>query len=167
MAGRAPVELSVDQAQLRRVALQLRSMSDGKALGVAFRKELRAAAEPTVRDAKASIMSAPARASADPPMRAAIAGKIGVQVRTVGRYPSVAIRARKTPAVRGFRSAAKNFNAASFRHPAFGRRDAAWIVQVGKPRWFDATMDAHRAAFHTATQRAVVHWTVEAARRMK
>lgn len=165
MASGPPIVLSVDQAQLKHVALELRSMADGKALGKAFRTELRLAAEPTVRDAKAAILSAPARRSAAPPLRAAIAARVGIQVRTVGRNPSVAIRARKTPMVRGFRSAAKNFNKPSFRHLSFGKEP--WRTQVGAPGWFDKTMAAHRSEFRSAATRAVDHWAAEAARRMK
>jgi hypothetical protein len=165
MGGRPAVELSVDQAALRRVALELRSMADGKALGAALRKELRAAAAPAVVDLRAAVLAAPGRASATPALRTAVAAKIGVAVRTVGRDPSVAIRARKTPGARGFRSAAKALNAPSFRHPVFGR--TVWVVQVGAPRWWDATVEAHRWAFHAAAVKAIEHWAAEAAARMR
>lgn len=153
MAGRPPIEFTVDQREIQRVAKALKEQADGKDLRKFLIRDMRAAAGPTVVDLQAAISSSPARVSASPGLRPAIARGIRPAVRLNGASTGVSIRAGTTPGVRGFRQAARLFNRPSFRHPVFG--GPGWADQVGRPNWFDDTTAAHRDEIHRSAMAAV------------
>lgn len=151
--------LSVDQRDIRRVVEALGSEADGKQLKRELAREIRKAANPVIREMRQTIQSAPSRGlphATGGPLRQAMAKAVTPTVVLTGNNPRVGIRARKIPQVRGFDSAAKRFNARSFRHPTFGRRGAGdWQTQVGKPGWFDETAANNRDQFRDAAMAAV------------
>lgn len=144
--ARAPLVLSVDQRALADVARLLRSETDGKTLRKELVKTLRATAEPAIRDAKASIQAMPSHGlSQGVPLRQEIAKRIKPVVRTSGARTGVSIRVGRTPNVRGFTHAARRLNKPQFRHKVYGRD--VWVVQRGKPGWFDDPIQARKPEF--------------------
>lgn len=157
-----PVELSLDEKKLVRLARAMRSEADGKALRVDMMKEFRAALNPTRNKARASIKSMPSKGHAGLKLRNKIAAKVMVQIKPTGRFPGATVRAKKTPNVRKFRNAPKRMNQRSFSHPSIGNPRRR-VRQVGKPGWFDKTMRADRSV-HRRAARKVLN---SAARRLK
>lgn len=145
-SSRPPVELTVDQRALVEVARVLRTQADGKELRKGLVKGLRASAEPAIREAKASILAAPSQGrTVGAPIRQEIAKRIKPVVRTSGSRTGVSIRVGKTSNVRGFNQAARQFNKPQFRHRVYG--GDRWVVQRGKPGWFDDPMQARKPEF--------------------
>ncbi len=157
-------QVEVDAQSLKRVVSALKKEADGKELARDFVRELRAVAEPALLAVRASILSMPAYGATshsedERNLRAAVAARTKVSVRTTGRRPGVSIKASKTGMPRGFRNAPKRLSAANWRHPVFGMD--RWVAQVGKPGWFDDTLrpfrepakEAASAALHQAARR--------------
>jgi len=81
-------------------------------------------------------------------MRSAIAGRVAVEAKPSGRAVGVRIVARKVR-LRGFVNAPKKFNDRNWRHPVFGHRDR-WVTQIGKPGWFDDSVQRERRGYRRA-----------------
>ena len=153
-----PIELTVDQRDLQAVARLLKDEADGKELRKELISELKAAAGPTVTDLRAAARAIPSQGLPHVggiPLRQEIARGIVPVVRLTGARTGVTVTAKPTPRARMFRHAARQMNAASFRHRVFGRD--VWVSQTGDPGWFDQTVNFHRGPFRdavlTATQK--------------
>lgn len=138
MAGRPPVELSVDQQALRAVARILKDEADGKYLRRELVKRLKMSTVGPIAAAQAEIRSSPSRGLTEgQPLRATVAASLKPVVRLSGSQTGVSIRQTRTPGLRGFDMAGRRFNRQQFRHPVYGRK---WVVQRGNPEWFDRPM---------------------------
>ncbi|GIH29095.1 hypothetical protein Aph01nite_74050 [Acrocarpospora phusangensis] len=150
------IELSADQQALQALARALGREADGKKLRRDLAKELRQALQPAVGEIKAGLMSIgsgglPADGE---PLRPAVARKIKAEARLSGRQTGARVRARRTEAVRGFRHAPKRLNSAKgWRRPVFGT--GLWVVQLGKPGYFDDPLERRRGEFRTAVHKAM------------
>lgn len=145
MAGRPPVELTVDQQALRNVAQVLKSEADGKTLRRELIARLKVTTRPAISAAQQGIRSAPSQGlSQGQSLRATVAASIKPVVRLSGNQTGVSIRQSGTPGLRGFKMAGRRYNRAQFRHPVYGR---AWALQRGKPEWFDRPMQAAKPEF--------------------
>jgi hypothetical protein len=132
--------VEVDQKQLARVVSALRAEGDGKQLSRDLVRELRHVAEPAAAAARAEILSMGSHSDTIPGLRTTVASHVKVKVRLTGKHPGVMVRVGKTGMPRGFRNAPKRLNSArGWRHKVFGNPDV-WVVQRGKPGWFDDTM---------------------------
>lgn len=149
-----PVQLSVDQRPIHDLARKLKTAENGKVLRKELITQLRGIAEPMANAARGAIRSAPGSGSHPGiSLRGTVASSIKPQVRLSGKNTGLAIRARTTPQVRGFRFAGRNFNRATWRHPVFG--SGTWVVQVGRPQWFDLTLQAYRGTVRREVATAV------------
>lgn len=147
MAGRPPIELTLEQQALVAVSRALKSEADGKYLRKELVRQLRVTAAPPIRDAKAAILATPSHGNTiGPSIRQEIAKRIKPVVRTSGTLTGVSIRVSKTTNVRGFTMAARRFNRPQFRRQVYGR--GVWVVQRGNPQWFDEAVQGHRQEFH-------------------
>lgn len=162
------IELNVDQSALAEAAAALKSEADGKGLRRDLLRELKATTTPLVSDLKSAAQSIPSSGLAQnqgQPLRQAIAASIVPQVRLSGKNTGVAVRAKSTPHVRGFRWAARRMNRDSFRHRVYGRD--VWVEQRGKPGWFDDTTKARRDDLKRAVLDAVEDMAKRIANRAK
>ena len=149
-------EVEVDQRDLRKLVTTLNREADGKELRRDLVDNLKAAVEPAAQAARASIlsMSVSGLVRAVPPLRAAVAAAVKVAVRTSGQRAGVFVIAGKTSMPRGFADAPRRLNARrGWRHPVFG--SDVWERQLGKPGWFDDTLDRARPAALRAAQDAM------------
>jgi hypothetical protein len=147
---------SVGADDLADIATALRYEEDGMRLRRQLAKELRQAVEPGVAAAKGQIM---AMGSAGlphdgEPLRAAIARQVKAQTRLTGKAAGVRVRVSTQGMPRGFRQAPRRTNRDGWRHPVFGNREV-WVQQRGKPGWFDDPLQARRAEYRAAVERAV------------
>lgn len=149
-----PVELSLDEKKLVRLARAMKSEADGKALRKDFMKEFRAALNPTRNKARSAIRSMPSKGHAGLKLRSKVASKVMVQIKPSGKFPGAALRAKKTPNVRKFRNAPKRLNQKSFSHPSIHDRRVR-VRQVGKPGWFDKTVKRDRFTHRRAARRVL------------
>lgn len=151
----AEIRVEMDQASLQRFVFALRLEDDGKALIRDLRKNLRVAAQPAVAAVKSSIRAMDSHSHVTPGLRAAIASGVELKMNTGTRKVGVAIRAKKTPAVRGFALAARRTNRSKgWRHPFFGDRER-WYDQKGKVGWFDDTIPKFTPQFLQAGKQAM------------
>lgn len=142
----ADFRVEMDEKSLQRFVFAVRLEQDGRALAADFRKHIRVAAEPAKFAAQMAIGSMPSHSISTPGLRQTIARNIRVDVKT-GKRPGVAIKAKKTPGLRGFATAPKRTNrAAGWRHPFFGD-ESRWYDQAGKPGWFDDTIPKFGPSF--------------------
>lgn len=147
--------VEVDQRQLRRLQLALRKEADGKELSRDLVRELREVAEPAAAAARAEILSMGSHSDTIPGLRTTVASHVKVKVRLSGKHPGVMVRVGKTGMPRGFRNAPKRLNSAKgWRHKVFGNPDV-WVVQRGKPGWFDDTMHKFTAQTRRGAGRAL------------
>lgn len=146
-----PVEFSVHETRLRALGRALREEEDGKTLRKELIKNIRSALKPAADEAKSAIRSMPAGGArhAGMSLRGEVAKKVTIQVRLAGRSVGASVKARKTPAVRGFANAPKRLNRGRWRHPFFGDRER-WYEQVGRLDWFDGPMRAGRSRYRKA-----------------
>lgn len=153
MADTSSLGMELTPVNLRRVSAALRAEEDGKELRKALTRSMREALKPGAVEAKSAIMSmSSAGPGVSPALRSSIARKIRPEARISGRFPGAAVKARKTPNVRGFANAAKRTNRASgWRHPVYGNREV-WVQQHGKPGWFDRAFEGKEAAYRRAVQ---------------
>lgn len=163
-----PYRVTVEQGQLAALAKRLGEEADGAKLRRELARNLRAAATPTVSKiragaqvskrsgsvAKRSTKKNPV-ADSDVSLGAAIARSIGVRTKMGPRSAGVNIRATKAGMPRGFRNAPKWWNRKGWRHPVFGRKSAAWVVQVGNPDFFDGPTRADRPVYRAAAVKAM------------
>lgn len=177
--GTPLIELSVDQQALRDVARLLKDEADGKDLRRELTKGLRLAVDKPVKEAQSNILAAPSKGHAGVPLRQSVARSVKPQVSLAGNQVGVKVRQRKTPDVRGFDTAGRQFNKGVFRHPVFdhppapqtaqARRrtrrrrelgsygaDKRWTRQTtGSTGWFDKPMLAHREPVKDAVLKIV------------
>jgi len=147
--------IEVDQKSLTALTSALRKEADGKELTRDLVKMLTVAVSPAAAAARTAIHSMSSQGkTVGPGLRSAVAARVAVQVRTGGRSPGVAIRARKAGMPRGFRNAPKRLNARKWRHQVYGNPDV-YTTQTGRPGWFDATIARHRAAAIKAAEKAM------------
>lgn len=146
--------VEVDQQSLRRLTRALRAESDGKALVKDLVTELRRVAEPALEAVRASILSMGSHSEALPGLRTTVAQHTKIIVRTGGRRPGVMIRSDKLGMPRGFNNAPKRLNSRKgWRHPVYGT--GRWVTQLGKPGWFDDTLQAFKPAAERAAAEAM------------
>lgn len=151
------IGLQVKTDDLRKLSKALRAEEDGKVLRRDLLREIRSAAMPVREEMRAGIraMSSQGRAHAGPSLRAGIARRVVVETRMAGRSAGIRIKAKKTPTLRGFASAAKNTNSAKgWRHPVMADRNN-WVAQRGAPGWFDKPTLRNRYRFNRACNRAL------------
>ncbi|MBL7489017.1 hypothetical protein I6A60_01950 [Frankia sp. AgB1.9] len=148
-ASGSGVALGVQPENLEALVQALKDREDGKELRKQLLKSLREAVKPAVADAKSGAMMIPARGTAKPALRAGIAKKIRAEVKASGRWTGIRIKARKTPNLRSFPNAPKRTQRAQgWKHKVFGRDE--WVIQRGKPDWFDAAMAEHAGDYRAA-----------------
>ncbi|HCT81749.1 MAG TPA: hypothetical protein DGT23_35250 [Micromonosporaceae bacterium] len=147
--------VEVDQGDLTRLVRALNKEADGRELRRDLVEGLKAAVEPAAQQARASILSMGTHGlvQAVPPLRAAVAAGVKVRVRLGGKSAGVSVVAGKGGMPRGFAQAPKRLNARGWRHPVFS--PDVWETQVGKPGWFDDTLDRARPAALRAAQDAM------------
>jgi hypothetical protein len=165
MASGSGIELTIDQKQMQALAVRLSAEEDGKKLRLQLARDLRAAIAPAVSQIKDAAQSIPRTSSGlahnldkksdSQALGAAIAARIGTQVRFSGRSTGVSVKARKKGMPRGFALAAKRFNArAPFRHMVFGDPDV-WVEQRGIPGYFDKPLHEGRIVYRAAIRQAM------------
>lgn len=133
--------VEVDERNLRRLLAALRAEEDGKTLKREMVTELRAVAGPALEAARGAILSMGSKGESVPSLRTVVARQTKIAVRASGKHPGVMVRAVKTGMPRGFRNAPKRLNSKKgWRHPVPG--GGTWVVQRGKPGWFDDTLNA-------------------------
>lgn len=121
---------------LRRISRELRRM-DNPELKKRFRRELRKAAQPMIPLVRNSIRSIPSkRVYQQDGLRGRLAKATRLEVRTVGKNASVAIRVdgRKMPSHQKALPRAME-GTKRWRHPVFGDRNA-WVDQPDHPYFF-------------------------------
>jgi hypothetical protein len=150
----ATMSLTIEQHDLQRLAARFKAVEGGNKLRLTLIRNLRKAVAPAVSEAKAGATAL--HGSTRPwggdmtPLGAAIAAGIGTQVRLTGIRAGIKVRAVKKGMPRGFRNAPQRFNRADFQHPVFGRRDGTWVVQIGKPDFFDRPLKRDKAKYRAA-----------------
>lgn len=170
MAGEPELKLTVistEQDALGKLVRRLSKELDGKALRLELARNLRAAVRPAVDEIKAGALAIKRSGSSSKPLSkyqgpesgvslgAAIARGIGTQVKLSGFETGVSIRASKKGMPRGFVNAPKRINQPSFRHPLFGRKGNAWVVQVGAPGYFDRPIRSKTERYREACIAAI------------
>jgi hypothetical protein len=133
------VRIEPDLKSFARVVAALRAEADGKQLRKDFVREMRMVAQPALSAARAAILSMDSHSEVVPGLRATIARKTTVSVRTTGKRQGVSIRTSKSGMPRGFENAPRNTNRPFWRHKVFGNPEK-WVTQVGKPQWFDGSV---------------------------
>lgn len=137
------LDLTGPERQLKEVARALRSEEDGKTLRKDLMRELRSAMTPARQKARAAIRSMPSHSKhKGRGLRAAIASKIQVTARVSGKTAGARIVAKRI-SLREFPNAPRRTNsAAGWHHPNFNSGTDSH--QIGKPGWFDDSMDDAR-----------------------
>ncbi|HEY5833589.1 hypothetical protein [Streptomyces sp.] len=162
MAGDGlPIEMSVTAEGIQALGRALAAEEDGKALRKELAKNMRTALNPAAEMAKSGIMSMRSQGGhAGPGLRTAIAKKVRPEVKLGGMWTGARVKAKKTPAVRGFRNAPKRTQkVGGWRTKSF---DGEWRTQIGKFDWFDRAMAGRNEVY----KRAVLDAMEEMARRI-
>jgi hypothetical protein len=160
------IGLGVTTDDLARVGRLLRAESDGKELRKQLVKELKGAAEPAVGAARSAVMTIPGGGAARPALRPAIAKKIRPEVKLSGRWTGIRIKAKKTPALRNFPNAPKRTQkSGGWKHRVFGS-DRVWVIQHGKPDWFDGAMQGHADDYKRAVREVLDRYAADLAARL-
>lgn len=120
-------------------------------LATATRKRLRQAAEPAVADVRHVLLSGSYRTDAG--LTRGLAAGTKVSIRTGVRTNGVSITTTGTKLPPEKRAMVKAFNQSTFRHPAFGNRDA-WVNQAGRP-YFGSVLWERRASMRSAMEQAL------------
>lgn len=153
--------IEVDQRSLTRLVTALRQESDGKALTRDLVQKLERIAEPALLAARAELMAMESHSNVQPGLRSTVVAHTEVEVKLGGKRPGVSIRAHKTGMPRGFANAPKRLNEPrGWRRRVFGTN--RWVVQMGRPGWFDDTIPR----FKPAAERAAGQALDEVARRI-
>jgi len=158
--------IEVDERRLRSVVTALEKESDGGELRRDLVQKLEAAVRPALIEAKAAIIAMESRGHEGTVLRERVADRTQMHIKVVGSHPGVEIRAHTTGMPRRFRNAPKRLNASHWRHPVFGNRDV-WWVQIGRPGWFDKTIQRHKAEARRAADAALDEMSIRIARRSK
>lgn len=156
MAGRPPIELTVDQQALQRLQRAVRAEADGKVLRKELVGELKSAVAPGVSKVQGRLRSVPRTGTpSSPALGAYVASRVKPQIRLSGRSTGVAVRIPQTPNLRGFKMAGRRLNRKSWRHKVFGRPEV-WVVQESPiPGYFDDTLNEGKAQYRAAVVRAL------------
>jgi hypothetical protein len=159
------MRVELDSRSLQQLVRALKKESDGKELARDLVRNLRSVAQPALAAVRSSILSMGSHSEEEPGLRAAVARRTTISVRTTGKRPGVSIKASKVGMPRGFRNAPRLLNATrGWRHPVFspritgtGKQINAWVKrdQMGKPGWFDDTLRAFREPGKQAAARAL------------
>ncbi|GIH98091.1 hypothetical protein [Planobispora takensis] len=151
------MEIRADVDGLKALGRALKKDADGKALRRDLIRELKKPLVPAVAEIKAGLMSMGAGGlrPGGEALRTAVARRIRPEVKLSGFRAGVRVKARKVPAARGFANAPKRLNSSKgWRHPVFGHRDR-WVVQFGRPDYFDAPLRDRRDDFRQAVTEAM------------
>ena len=117
---------------------------------------IREVAGPIVDAQKVRVKAIPSNGITEEPIREAVVGSLGINIRFSGYQAGVTITAKQTPNVRGFAMAPRRLNARrGWRHPFFGDK-SRWYQQYGDPGWFSEPPFEHLAEFNAAALAAVV-----------
>lgn len=160
------LEATITSEDLKRLAVILGREADGKQLRKELAANLRKASMPVRDEARSAILS---MESGGLPhegegLRQAIASHITVDARLTGQSTGARVKVSRKGMPRGFDNAPKRTNAPKWRHKVFGNA-AAWVDQVGKPRWFDDVMQKHTAEWRGACLEAMNAMAARIARR--
>lgn len=155
--SRPPIDLTVDQQAIQRVARALRAEADGKQLRKDLIADIKTAVAPGVSAVQAKLRAVPhdSRSHPSPSLGSYLAARVRPQVRLSGRSAGVRIRIGQTPSLRGFKMAARRLNRGAWRHPVFGDPEV-WVDQESPiPGFFDDTLAAGRDTYRNAVLAAV------------
>ncbi|MEV0227979.1 hypothetical protein [Nonomuraea sp. NPDC050786] len=150
------MEIRADAESLVALGKALRKEEDGKELRRDLIRSLKKPLAPAVAEIKSGLLSMASGGlrTGGESLRRAAARKITTQVKLSGFAAGVRVRARKTPAVRGFANAPKRLNSPKgWRRQVFGRD--TWVVQFGKPHYFDDPLRERREEFRAAVVEAM------------
>lgn len=139
------LELTIEQKDLQTVSRALRREEDGKILRRDLLREIRTILTPLQTEVREAILSMESGGleHEGTGLRQGIASKVVVQIRTGGKATGAGLKAKQTPNLRGFKMAPRYTNRQKgWRRPVYGRD--VWVLQIGKPGWFDDTTKKHR-----------------------
>lgn len=153
-----PLDMQITSDDLKTLGKAFRKEEDGKVLRKDLRTNLRDALVEPRDQARAAIRAMPTHGHAGAQLRAAIAKKTTIEVKLAGSRTGVRLLTKKTPDVRGFKSAPRWTNRGTWRHMVFGNPER-WVSQTGERDWFDGV-----ARRHAADIRRTVEDTVKAMR---
>ncbi len=155
----AALDIQITSDDLKALGKAFRKEEDGKELRRELRTNLRDALLEGRDEARKAIRAMPSRGHAGPSLRTVLAKKTTVEIRLAGSRTGVRLLTRKTPDLRGFKTAPRWTNRGAWRRPAWGHRET-WIVQQsGAKDWFDGTVKPR-----TGEYRQTVEDTVRAMR---
>lgn len=157
MATKAALNLTVDQQALQAVAKRMRAEEDGKALRKELMGNLKDAVGPGVSKVQGKLRGMPHTSAtrSSPPLGSYLASRVKPSVRLSGRSTGVAVRVGQTPALRGFKMAARRLNRKSWRHPRWGDK-RFWVTQQSPiPGYFDDTLAEGRPQYRAAVVAAL------------
>ena len=144
---------AIPAKEFKQVTDALMRHGDKKVIRREIAKELRSALRPYAARAKGGIMAMHSSGGhGGVPLRASIARKVTPQTMLTARKTGVRIKVGKTPNIRKFALAGRYTNRRSWRRPVYGR---AWIIQRGKPGWFDDVMEASESSARKAVANAM------------
>lgn len=149
------VEISGTEA-LKTLGRSLRSEADGKQLRKDLIADLRTAVTPGVSAVQGQLRAIPhtSTTQSSPALGTYLAARVRTQVRLSGKRAGVAIRIPQTPALRGFRNAARRLNRDGWRHKVFGHD--VWVEQTSPIRgYFDKTLSRDKPKYRAAVEAAI------------
>jgi hypothetical protein len=122
---------------LKRIAKELRHVSNGREIRKRLTREIRREAKPIVPRVRSAILSIPSKGEGSTGLRSRLAKATKLQVRTTGRDAGVVIRVdgRKMPAGEGRLPAYMEGTKKPWRHPVYGNRNA-WVQQQDSHPYF-------------------------------
>lgn len=152
--ARPPYELTVDQQAVQKVVRAIRAEEDGKALRKELAGNIREALAPGVSSVQAKLRQTHSQHPSSPALGSYLASRTRAQVRLTGRSTGAAVRIPQTPALRGFKQAARRLNRTSWRHKVFGRE--VWVTQNSQiPGFFDNTLQQGKSSYREAIIKAL------------
>jgi hypothetical protein len=164
-----PVDLTVDQRAVQRVAKALKAEADGKALRKDLIAELKTAVAPGVSSVQGKLNAIPHTTAAvsAPTMSSYLSARVKPVVRLSGQRTGIQVKIRKTPQLRGFTNAARMLNLGTWRHKVFGRD--VWVQQVMPTMkgFFDDTLAHDKPIYRAAVIGAVEKMARRVASRAK
>jgi hypothetical protein len=155
------LDLSGPERRLRDLNRALKSEENGRQLRRELTRNLRSALAPVRQEARHAIRSLRSRGHRGRSIRTAIAQRLQIKASASGRSAGARIIAR-TVTLRGFIHAPRRFNAPNFTHPVPFSDD---VTQVGKPGWFDDTVQRGRPRYRKAVIDAMDHTASRIARK--
>lgn len=148
--------MHVDGEALRVLGRALQSEADGKQLRRDLIRELKEPLKPAIAEIRSGVMSLGSGGipHAGESLRRGVARRVTSEAKLSGKFPGVRIKARKTPGLRNFANAAKRLNSPKgWRHRVYGRD--VWVVQLGKPHYFDEPLSGRHQVFRRAVEQAM------------